>query len=236
MTHHRFPLAQWAVLTLLAIGMIAVGILIQGCSSDEEDPVVTFQNNMMIYSKTTAGSWVPAPKNMQELLDSADAIVIGTVNSVSNTGILKSYNEADNVRIDDWIDTIEAETGTRPAIYPNYTDYLIDIEKVIMDDGKVSTGGTVVLRMLGTSDKQATADDKPALLRLPSDGDRRVFTLARNPDGSYGLYGWWSHFVIDGVKVTFSDDLRTPIHFTDRVKPEDFVKALEDAVAARSES
>ena len=70
------------------------------------------------------------------------------------------------------------------------------------------------------------------MMRLPTYGDRRLFTLKQNPDGSYGLYGWWSHFVIDGNKVTYSDDLRTPIGFTDKVAPDDFISALEAAVAS----
>lgn len=237
MTYRWFLSVQRTALTLLAIGVVVGGVLAQGCVGDEEDPLATFQSNMMIYERNTAGSWIPAPSTLEDLLDKSEAIVIGKVTSIQATGNLKSYNEADNVRLEQWLDKVEEDTGTRPpAGYPPYTDFLVEIEKIILNNGKLSVGEPLVLRMLGKAGSTPPAEGNPVRLRLLNDGETRLFTLGRNPDGTYGLYGWWSHFVIDGSKVTFSDDLRTPIHFTDKVAPADFVKALEDAVAARSES
>ena len=53
MTHRGFSLLKRVVLMLLAIGVVAVGVLAQGCSN-EEDPLVTLQKNMEIYNKNTA--------------------------------------------------------------------------------------------------------------------------------------------------------------------------------------
>ncbi len=220
---------------LLVMGVVAVGILAQGCSN-EEDPVVTLQKNMEIYNRNTTARWIPAPETMEELLDTADVIVIGSLSSVAGAGIQKSYNEADNKRIDEWLDTLESETGTRPALYPPYTSYLVDVETVILDDGAISAGYPIVLKTLGKPSAPKDPDQSPSLLTVPNLGETRLFTLARNPDGTYGLYGWWSHFVIDGDRVTYSDDLRTPIGFTDKVKPEDFINALEDAAAIKTGS
>ncbi len=216
---------------LLAVGLVAGGVLIQGCGG-EKDPRVTLMNNLDIYGRNSVASYVPVPDTMEGLLDRSEVIVVGTVNSVAGTGSLRSYNEADNVRIDRWLDTLEADTGERPAVYPPYTDFLVDIESIILNNGKLTIGEPLVLRMLGRSanSKRST----PAIIRLLQDGDRRLFTLNRNPDGTYGLYGWWSHFVIDGKNATFSDDLRSPIHFTDQVRPAEFIRALENAVAERA--
>ena len=233
MKKHEFSLIQRVALMLLTVGLVVGGVLAQGCGSDE-DPRVTLMNNLAIYGRNSAASFVPVPDTIEGLLDRSEVIVIGTVNSVAGTGNLRSYNEADNIRIEEWLDTLEAETGERPEVYPPYTDFLVDIEKIILNNGLLTTEEPLVLRMLGRSanSKRST----PSLLRLLQDGDRRLFTLNRNPDGTYGLYGWWSHFVIDGKRVTFSDDLRTPIHFTDKASPAEFISALELAVAERSES
>ena len=235
MTHGGFHFLKRAALTVLVMGVAAVCILAQGCSN-EEDPLVTLQKNMEIYNRNTTASWIPAPATMEELLDTADVIVIGSIASVAGTGIQKSYNEADNERIDEWLEEMKEEYPTPADFYPPYTSYLIDVETVILDDGAISAGYPIVLKMLGKPSAPKDTDQSPSLLTVPNAGETRLFTLLRNPDGTYGLYGWWSHFVIDGDRVTYSDDLRTPIGFTDQVKPDDFINALEDAAVKKNES
>ena len=71
---------------------------------------------------------------------------------------------------------------------------------------------------------------------MPSIGDRRLYALAANAEGkTYSWINWWTHFIIDGDEVTHTDDLRSPVYFTDQVKPDDFIDALEDAVDRKNE-
>ena len=193
-----------------------------------------FSDNMAIYKANRVGMWVPPPSSVQELVDRAEVIAIGSVAAVIATGLQVPYNEADNTRLDEY----NAQYGN-PTPYPltnrswPYIDYWIDVETVILDDGTLSSGKPLILRMF---DRWQAVDPYPWMWRVPSIGDRRLFALAANPEG--GTHRWinhWTHFIIDGGEVTHSDDLRSPVYFTDQVKPDDFIKALEDAVDGKSE-
>ena len=188
-------------------------------TAESQDPLVVLEKNMAKYSANSTAMWVPPPKTMRDLLKKTDVIVIGTVGSVVNSSTMGSYNEADNLRIQ--------QTGDPVPKLP-ITDYEIQVETTILDDGVLSSGRPLILRMIG---RQGVEQRFPSILQMLQPGDRRLFTLSVNPDGAtYGLYGWWSHFIIAGDKVTYSDDLRTPIGFTDKVRPEDFIKELESIV------
>ena len=184
---------------------------------------------MLAYN--TTGMWVPPPDDVAELVSRSDIIVIETVNSVVKGGTLKSYNEADNTRVDEWVE----ETDAPATPYVPHVDYLIAVETTIKDDGTIASGNYVVLRMVGRQNS-ARASDHPRLMALPDIGDRRLFTLSRNPDGTYGLWGWWSHFVIDGDTVTHGDDLCSPVVFSDETAPAEFIQAVQDEVNAANDS
>ena len=217
------------VLALLALGVVTGGVLLApGCADDGDDletRKAVYYENMRVYSKTTAAMWVPPPDDLAELVSKSDIIVVGTVNSVVTSGTLKSYNEADNTRVDEWVE--ETDAPTTP--YVPHTDYLISVETIIMDDGTIAAGDDVVLRMVGRGSSTRVSDN-PRIMALPDVGDRRLFTLSENPDGTYGLRGWWSHFVIDGDSVTHADDLRSPVVFSDKTVPAEFIQALRDKV------
>ena len=193
-----------------------------------------FGDNITIYLANRVGMWVYPPSSVQKLVDRAEVIAIGTVAAVVATGLQVPYNEADNTRLDEY----NARYGN-PAPFPPpnpswpYIDYWIDVETVILDDGTISSGSPLILRVL---DRWQAVEPYPWMLRLPSIGDRRLYALAANPGG--GTHRWinhWTHFIIDGDEVTHSDDLRSPVYLTDQVKPDDFIKALEDAVDRKSE-
>ena len=220
-------------LTLLTLGAIAGGVfLVPGCADEDDDLAsreAMFSANMRVYAKTTAGMWVPPPDDLAELVSKSDIIIVGTVNSVVKNGTLKSYNEADNTRVDEWVE--ETDAPTTP--YLPHTDYLVSVETTIKDDGTIAAGDDIVLRMVGrNSSTQVSAN--PRLMTLPTIGDRRLFTLSENPDGTYGLRGWWSHFVIDGDTVTHSDDLRSPVTFSNKTVPSEFIQAIRDKASAET--
>ena len=193
-----------------------------------------FGDNMMVYIANRTGTWLRPPSSVQELVNEAEVIAIGSVAAVVATGLQVPYNESDNTRLDEY----NAQYGN-PAPYPPprrswpYIDYWIDVERVILDDGTISSGSPLILRVF---DRWQAVDPYPWMWRVPSIGDRRLYTLIANPEGrTHRLINHWTHFIIDGDEVTHSDDLRSPVYFTDQVKPDDFIKALEDAVDRKSE-
>ena len=194
-----------------------------------------FRDNFYIYVANKAATYLLPHSSMEELVDKADVIAIGSVAAVIATGLQVPYNEADNTRLDEY----NARYGN-PAPFPPpdrswpYIDYWIDVEAVILDDGTISSGSPLILRVFDRW--QAVEPPYPWMWRVPSIGDRRLYALAANPEGgTHSLARWWNLFIIDGDSVTHSDDLRSPVYLTDQVKPDDFIKALEDAVDRKSE-
>ena len=193
-----------------------------------------FNDNFGIYVDNTAAEYLLPPSSMQELVDEADVIAIGSVAAVVATGLQVPYNEADNIRLDEY----NAQYGNPNPFPPPdrswpYIDYWIDVETVILDDGTISSGSPLILRVF---DRWQAVEPYPWMWRVPSIGDRRLYALAANPEGgTHSWINWWTHFIIDGDSVTHSDDLRSPVYLTDQVKPDDFIKALEDAVDRKYE-
>ena len=193
-----------------------------------------FGDNMMVYIGNRSGSRVTPHSSVQELVEEVEVIAIGTVAAVVATALQVPYNESHNTRLDEY-----NEKYGHPTPYPlsnrswPYIDYWIDVERVILDDGTISSGNPLILRVF---DRLEAVNPDPWMTRLPSIGDRRLYTLVVNAEGrTYSLNHWWNLFVIDGDEVTHSDDLRSPVYFTDQVKPDDFIKALEDAVGRKNE-
>ena len=193
-----------------------------------------FSDNFYIYVANKAVTYLHPHSSMEELVDKADVIAIGSVAAVIATGLQVPYNEADNTRLDEY----NARYGN-PSPFPPpdrswpYIDYWIDVETVILDDGTISSGSPLILRVF---DRWQAVKPYPWMWRVPSIGDRRLYALAANPEGgTHSLARWWNLFIIEGDEVTHSDDLRSPVYLTDQVKPDDFIKALEDAVDRKNE-
>ena len=193
-----------------------------------------FSDNFYIYVANRTATYLLPHSSMEELVDKADVIAIGSVAAVVATGLQVPYNESDNTRLAEY-----NEKYGYPTLYPPsnrswpYIDYWIDVETVILDDGTISSGSPLILRVF---DRWQAVDPYPWMWRVPSIGDRRLYALAANPEGgTHSLARWWNLFIIDGDSVTHSDDLRSPVYLTDQVKPDDFIKALEDAVDRKNE-
>jgi len=165
---------------------------------------------------------VAKPVSMDEFVNKRDIIVIGTVGTVIREGIEGPYNP-------------EA-LGNDPRDVPKpgqepFTYYKIEIEEVILDDGTIRAGKSLVLRVNGLSNNEATSGN---MMPMPQTGDHFLFALGRNPDGaSYGHWGPWGLLNIDGEVVRFSDWERTPINFTANKSPEGFLAELKERVEAR---
>ena len=152
------------------------------------------------------------------------AIVVGTVKSVIGTGTLVSYDAENAERI------LKPGDKISPAL-PT-TDYELVVEKVLIGDGSVEPGKSIVLRVIGNPESVV---DTPALIRMAKIGDHRLYGIGRNPDDkTYGIYGWWSSFMINCQPVTHTDDRRSPVSFIEATAPGMFIEEIEAAVARQS--
>ena len=215
------------VFILMVIGMVMGAMsLFQGCANDEcQDALDTRRENWRTYFANTSASWVSPARTMDELVDESDVIVVGTVDCVVGIANQSPY-QADK--------TCKGEFDfppTHPA-HP-HVDYLVDVERVILDDGTISSGTPLLMRVGG---RWQSKSFHPAFERMPAPGDSRLFAVAKEPDGAIHTLGnLWHQFLVDGERVTHSDDLRTPACLDGQLKTENFIQALEDVADEKSE-
>lgn len=164
------------------------------------------------------------PGSMEELVAKADVIVIGRVGAIVSQTREGPYNA--NALPQD-----PRDVPPLPSL--PFTYYKIEVEEVIMDDGTLAAGRPLILRVYGHVNREE-GQDLAARWPMPRPGERRLFVLRRNPDSqSYGPWGGWGLLRIDGDVVTFSDRERTPVQFTERRTPREFLAELKRAVRAR---
>ena len=222
---------EWLIrapLLLVVIGIAVVCVsLSQGCANNEcQDALDTLSDNLGTYNANRSGLWLGPASTMEELVDESDVIVVGAVECAVGVAHQAPY-QADK--------TCKGEFDVPPPhpAHP-HVDFLIDVERVILDDGTISGGKPLLIRVGG---RWQSKSFHPGFERMPAPGDRRLFALAREPNVQiHTLDNLWNQFLIDGEKITYSDILRTPACLAGKVKPGDFIQALEDATGAKSET
>lgn len=215
-----------STLKLLFIGMVAVCMSVfQGCANNEcQDALDALSENRKAYYANTTGLWLSPARTMEELVDEADVIVIGTADCVVGVANQSPY-EADK--------TCRGEFDY-PSPHPAqpHVGYLINVEKVILDDGTISGGKPLLMRLGG---RWQAGSSNPAFEGMPTPGDRRLFALAKEPNGSiHGMRSLWNQFLVDGENVTYSDVLRTPACLAGKMNTENFIQALEDVTEEKN--
>ena len=163
-------------------------------------------------SPVSAGSMIPRPNTVEELVARSGVILLGTIEAVLDEKRIGPYGE-DGV-------PVPADDDGMPV-----TDYEVQIDRVVKGDGTAAAGGTVVLRMFGhVSNPGAiiTLNTFP----LPSVGDYLLFALGKNPDGTYGS-GPEGLLSVDGEKVAYADG----VPFATEISPDRFVQQILDAAA-----
>lgn len=212
---------RFLLITLAAFASIAVGILL--IESLPDWTLVAEQATNPSTTPIDTASFVPPPQSIAELVGKANVIVIGTVGPIVNQGTFAGYDAGGNV--------IPSKSTSHPDL--PITDFQINIEKVLQDDGTIRAGKPLILRMLGHPINRAERDaDRSSYFPMSYTGDRHIFFLSKNPDGTYGLYyGPWSRLVIDGQVVAISDGARTPVQFAGRsFKPTEFIGSLTQSI------
>ena len=162
---------------------------------------------------------VGAPDDMEDLVEQADVIVVGTIGSAATETTIGPY---------------DLEPGKQAPTFP-VTDYQLTVTTVLKGADDVATGDTLALRLFGHLSKE---DESPAFFNqfpMSKPDDVGVFGLAKNPDGStYGLqFGPFSRFDLDGAAVVYSgmDGLR--VDFASGVAPAQFIKNIRQEVASQ---
>ena len=108
------------------------------------------------------------------------------------------------------------------------TDYQVQIEGVLKGDGTITDGGTLTLRMFGHLNSQGGAITS-FVFQLPNPGDRLLFALGRNPDGTYGS-GPEGLLDVSGETVAFADG----VPFAVDISPEQIAQEIREASAQTS--
>ena len=139
----------------------------------------------------SSGMMVPRPINVEQLVASAQVIVVGKVNSVIEEKRSGGYEDGK---------LLPAGEDGLP-----FTDYEVGIENVLKRDSRgITEGGTLVLRMYGHRSGQQNGAISLLAPTLPNPGDHLLFALGQNPDGTYGS-GAEGLLSIDGEKVSYID-------------------------------
>lgn len=153
------------------------------------------------------------PTTIDELVNDSQLIVIGTIDSVNQQTTYKGYDLSGRL--------LEGKAAKHPLEkegikHPDIpiTDYHLKIDEVILDDGElIKSGKKVVLRVLGSISENTSPNQD----LMPKIGDKNLFFLAKNPDGSYGLqHGDWSRLVITEQVVRRSNHQKSIIRFDDK--------------------
>lgn len=170
------------------------------------------------------GVLVPPPQSLAELVDKAPLIFIGEVGPVEQYLSFGGYA---------WDGRLQAKptdaTDTQLTGLP-VTDLRLHAEKVIRDDGKIARGDPIIVRMLGFATAEYKQMSQAGEFPLSYTGDRHLFVLTPNPDGSYGFYyGPWSRLIVEEDILRVSNGEQQLVQFGERDAPvtlDEFIKAV----------
>ncbi|MEX0927373.1 MAG: hypothetical protein WD208_11795 [Dehalococcoidia bacterium] len=149
----------------------------------------------------------PAPATMEEFVRAPGAIVIGQVGRILETRFEGPFDTATGE-----FPVFASEPDGLPVTY-----FELEIDQILKDDGVI--GESRLLRLGGV----------PGGDLHPEVGDRLLFSLGRNSDGtSYGIVGEWSmiHMDEDMVK-TFTGGT---LNFAQDTHPDEFVQEVRSAI------
>ncbi len=166
------------------------------------------------------------PPSIDELVDKASLIFIGEIGPVEQYIEVYGYGEDGQLEFPGTDDQ-----GTALPGWP-VTDFILQVEKVIRDDGTIARGEPIVLRWLGHATERLKQASQEGEYPVSYTGDRYLFLLSPYPDGeTYGFYyGPWSRLIIDGEMLRVSNGKQQPLQFGDRdqaVTLDEFVQAVK---------
>jgi hypothetical protein len=124
-------------------------------------------------SSSSSGMLLPRATNAEQLILFSQIVLVGTIASIDQEVFFGGYGE------DGQPESFTDEEGTP------YTDYMVEVERLLKGDGIVEEGATFTLRLFGHANPTGTQvlSIEPV---LPNVGDSMLFALGKNPDHTYG--------------------------------------------------
>lgn len=164
---------------------------------------------------------VPAPQDIQELVNAADMIVLGTITSVIAEGPFAGYDSDGHLMG-------PAARDTDPPMLPSQifwrTDFAITPISVLK--GSSPTNGLIILREPNTW----TTSFQLTYKHLPLAG-QQLFFLTRNPDNqTYGA-SIWQKIILDGTHIRYLNAAQTIPEFARNQTAEQFLTAVNAVIA-----
>ncbi len=142
------------------------------------------------------GKHVELPTSLDDLLDRADIVAVGTIGEVVREVVEGAFSES-------------ADTTVDSTKVP-YTYFQLELTEVIKDDGTVAAKDPVLLRVSGSSNDGPVQIGEGHFMEfsrsypMPKPGERRLFVLSRYPNGSYSSIGARGLLDIGGDTIKFA--------------------------------
>jgi hypothetical protein len=164
----------------VTFGAVAVMAAAVACSDEKPEPPTDAPVVQSIspgaaqsVAPVSSGSMIPRPVSAEGLVAQSRIIVVGTLDQDFEEIMIGGYGP-------------DGKASTDPEGAMAYTDYKVNIEEIIKGADTVSAGKeSFVFRMFGHINVQKAVPTS-VLFKLPDPGDRLLFALGRNPDGTYG--------------------------------------------------
>lgn len=175
---------------------------------------------------------VAPPPSLDALIAKATLIFFGEVGPVEQTWEMVTYREVPQPPTPIKGPTIEPLLGLVEE-YPA-TDFRLEVEEVLRDDGSIAAGDPIILRVLGHVTADLKESSQAGFYPVTYTGDRYLFLLTPYPDGeTYGFYyGPWSRLLLDGDLLFASTGPPEPLRFAEvggLLTLDEFVQAVTDA-------
>jgi len=171
---------------------------------------------------------VAPPRSFDALLEKASLIFVGKVGPVEQYLDRVTYEDGQEVILD-------TDATPVPGLVEQYpvTDFRLQVDEVLRDDGTIAASEPVFLRVLGHITEEMKQSSQDGVYPVTYTGDRYLFLLSPYPDGkTHGFYyGPWSRLIIDGDILRISNGDRDPLVFDESAGPvtlEEFRQAVAD--------
>lgn len=236
----RFHARSWIWMGLIMGALVlagSIGVMIGNGSgssahSQENPPPVASSGNAAVPEPSTSQdgstfSLISPPSSLYQLVVEADAIVIASVVEVAFEQDERPFSLSLPQNDSNSTDARPGRATSTPAVPEmRFTYYRLQIEEVLLDDGRIDSGSEVLLRVDGSASQGTGTYEN--LAPLPQVGQRALFVLNVNPDQqSYGTRGPWGRINLHGTPVSYDDWAETPLPFATGISAQEFLSQLE---------
>lgn len=208
-------IAAAAVLLAGAMIGVLVAFLVVG-SSPELQPVAGSASLDVPQDQNVGMSWSREPASIQDLVNRADAIVVGSIGPVRRTEMVGPSG-----------DLSKYPAGLPFPLKP-FTDYQINIQEVLLDDGFIRAEPTLVIP--GMPERYGHIGFLMAL----SPTDSYLFVLTRDPRSQkHAMVSRHGVINLSGASIALAGRDFTRPDFASGMAPSDFLEAVKAALPTR---